>query len=217
MASPQQIKQYLAYWVQLGKGIVIGDRPPMYCKTVLAKENYCNEFESIWQQVEACHGEGCHITGTDQELAELFSEQWNVTACYRCELLVPQKVRGMPATTCPCADIDTWPNLEIPKPRLPLSSNGHLAKISHRLTGLPHPVKSSQPLPCDPSLAESVGVDCALKLHLAKAKKATTAPGQPEFPQAHRSDRPPSDPVMPAAFPADQPATSDCDEAEVSC
>ncbi len=216
MASSQQIKQYLAYWVQLGKGIVIGDRPPVYCKTVLAQETYCNEFESIWQQIEACHGERCHITGTDQELAELFSEQWEITACYRCELFVPQKTRGMPATACPCADLDNWPNLEIPKPRLPLSSHGHLAKIRQRLSNVAYPSKLAQPLPRDPDLSESAGIDCALKLHLAKAK-ATAAPESPIYPPEQGRDRPPSNGTHPASRPHVQPVTSDCDEAEVSC
>lgn len=186
MASQQQIKQYLAYWVQLGKGVVIGDRPPAYCKTVSASEAYSPTFELLWQKVESCHGQQCHITGTEQELAELFSERWQVTACYRCELLIPQKVRGIHSEACPCSDLDSWPNLEIPKPRLPLSSNGHLAKICQRLTELAHAPKPMPLLPGDPGLMESAGVDCALKLHLAKAKSTVSPAPLVYQPQLNR-------------------------------
>jgi hypothetical protein len=52
MASEQQIKRYLAYWLQLGKKVVIrnGDLT-LQPQSVIAGDRYSDEFESIWQQI----------------------------------------------------------------------------------------------------------------------------------------------------------------------
>ncbi|NJK39044.1 MAG: hypothetical protein HC825_09025 [Oscillatoriales cyanobacterium RM1_1_9] len=135
MASHQQVKQYLSHWLQLGKRIVIRNgeefRQP---QPVIEGDRFSKAFEDCWQEVIAAKAGTCYLEGTDQTIAELLTAEWIVEDCARCEMPVPMRIQGSPPTCCPCTDLPTWPNEEIPRPRLPVSSQTHLHDLCHRLT-----------------------------------------------------------------------------------
>lgn len=41
---------------------------------------------------------------------------------------------GVQSGPCPCFDLPTWPNLDLPLPRLPVDSRSHLEQIRARLS-----------------------------------------------------------------------------------
>lgn len=134
MAPEQKVKRYLAYWFQLGKRVLInnGDlavRP----QAVMVGDRYSDEFERIWQQVLSPDSGDCYLEGTEETIAELLTPVWDVTSCARCEMPVPVKSAGMPSELCPCSDLPTWPNTDLPLPREPVSSQDRLSKIRDRL------------------------------------------------------------------------------------
>lgn len=132
MASPDQVKQYLAYWFQLGKPLVIKDKA-ILPQPVIQGSSYSPEFEDCWQQAMQSGGRGCHLEGTLQSVSELLSAQWELTSCARCEMPVPTISLGVQPAECPCFDLPTWPNLELPRPRSPVDSHAQLNQIRDRL------------------------------------------------------------------------------------
>ncbi|HEY9637428.1 MAG TPA: hypothetical protein V6D14_28770 [Coleofasciculaceae cyanobacterium] len=134
MAPEQQVKRYLAYWFQLGKRVLIrnGDAA-LQPQSVMAGDRYSDEFESIWQQIVSPDSGDCYLEGTHQTITELLTPEWNVEACSRCEMPVPVKNAGMPPELCPCNDLPNWPNMDLPLPREPISSQDRLQEIRDRL------------------------------------------------------------------------------------
>ena len=134
MASENQVKQYLAHWLQLGKKVFIRNgadsRLPL---TVVQGERYSQQFEECWNEILSPESGECYLDGTEQTIENLLSSQWEIESCGRCSLLVPVKVAGMPPNCCPCFDLPTWPNLEVPLPRLPVSTRLHLLNMCNRL------------------------------------------------------------------------------------
>lgn len=135
MASPDQVKQYLAHWFQLGKKVFIRNgedyRLP---QPVIIRERYSQAFEDCWTEILSPESGECYLEGTNQTIEDLLCSQWEIESCVRCSLLVPVKVAGIPPTCCPCFDLPTWPNLEAPLPRLPVSTRLYLLNICKRLT-----------------------------------------------------------------------------------
>jgi hypothetical protein len=134
MASEQQIKRYLAYWLQLGKKVVIrnGDLT-LQPQSVIAGARYSDEFESIWQQILSPESGDCYLEGTTQTIGELLTPRWNLDPCARCDMPVPVINIGMPPELCPCNDLPLWPNTDIPAPREPVRSHERLREIRDRL------------------------------------------------------------------------------------
>jgi hypothetical protein len=133
MASEQQVKRYLAYWLQLGKKVVTRNGA-MLPQPVIGGDRYSDEFESLWLQLLSPDSGDCHLEGTHQTIAELLTPKWDINPCYRCEMPVPMINIGMPPELCPCNDLPTWPNTELPAPREPISSQGRLQEIRDRLS-----------------------------------------------------------------------------------
>jgi hypothetical protein len=134
MASKTQVKQYFAYWFQLGKRAFIpNQREALHPKLVIAGDRYSSEFEDCWQRLQAPDARDSHLEGTDQTIAELLSPAWEINPCSRCAMPTPLKSVGMSSETCPCVDLPTWPNTELPQPRSPISSQGLLSEICDRL------------------------------------------------------------------------------------
>ncbi|NEP15261.1 MAG: hypothetical protein F6K14_34860 [Symploca sp. SIO2C1] len=46
---------------------------------------------------------------------------------------IPIKIAGIPTPVCPCHDLLTWPNTELPVPREPINSQDNLRAICDRL------------------------------------------------------------------------------------
>jgi hypothetical protein len=134
MASEEQVKRYLSYWFQLGKKVVIDDgREAVRPEPVIQGNRYSQAFENIWQQILSFDRGDCHLQGTSQTIAELLSSEWDVSPCARCEMPVPVRDLGMPPDLCPCHDLSTWPNTELPTPRDPVNSQDRLGRIRDRL------------------------------------------------------------------------------------
>lgn len=133
MASEQQVRQYLAYWFQLGKGIVIpAQQHPLLPRPVIRGNRYSPEFEAVWQETIA--DQDCYLEGTNQSIGELLSPLWEINPCSRCSMPVPFRSPGLPpALECPCSDLPDWPNTEMPQPREPVDSADQLRQIRDRL------------------------------------------------------------------------------------
>lgn len=135
MASEQQVKRYIAYWFQLGKKVVIRNgESSLLPQSVIAGDRYSDEFESIWQQIISPDNADCYLEATPQTIAELLTPKWEIDPCVRCEMPVPIINVGIQPELCPCNDIPTWPNTELPPPREPVNNQGRLRAIRDRLS-----------------------------------------------------------------------------------
>ena len=134
MASKQEVREYLAYWFQLGKKIVLqNSSAPFLPSPVIQGDRYSKEFEDCWRDILAVGGQDCYLEGTDHTIEELLSPTWQLEECARCEMPIPLPTSGMPALVCPCNDLPLWPNHDVPGPRKPVSSISHLTGIRERL------------------------------------------------------------------------------------
>lgn len=139
MASQDCIREYLAYWFQLGKAVWVEKSQTRCQPTPIFQGNrYSDQFEACWQLIMAANGEDCYLEGTDETIADLLGPQWEITACARCEMPVPMSTAGRPpqSSACPCADLSSWPNNDIPKPRSAVDTDSRLGSIRDRLNQL---------------------------------------------------------------------------------
>lgn len=135
MASEQEVRQYLAYWFQLGKKVLIHNgQKTLIPQPVIRGDRYSQEFEDCWQQILSTESGDCYIEGTEQTISELLTPAWDVAPCGRCEMPVPVRSVGMPPLSCPCNDLSTWPNTEVPAPRSPVNTQARLTEIRNRLS-----------------------------------------------------------------------------------
>ncbi len=133
MASATEVKEYLAYWFQLGKSVVYPKGPEFVCpQPIFHGDAYSSEFEASWERILASK-EDCYLQGTDQSLRELLTSEWELIRCARCTLPIPTSRVYPPSCLCPCTDLSSWPNLELPFPRLPIKNLGHLQRVKDRL------------------------------------------------------------------------------------
>ncbi|MBF2007195.1 hypothetical protein ACF3DV_02585 [Chlorogloeopsis fritschii PCC 9212] len=134
MASQKEVKQYLAYWFQLGKKVVIGNgAETLLPKSVIVGDRYSDEFEKCWQKIVSPESGDCYLEGTQETIAELLSPNWDMTSCARCTMPVPVRNVGMPPELCPCNDLPDWPNTDLPLPRIPVNNQVQLQLIRNRL------------------------------------------------------------------------------------
>ncbi len=137
MASEHDVKRYLAHWFQLGKPLVVRNGQDTVLPTsVIRGDRYSAEFEALWQQVTAPDAGDCYLQGTSQTIAELLTTRWEIDPCARCAMLVPMQSFGLPPEECPCSDLPTWPNTELPMPRSPVSTTGRLGNLRDRLNSV---------------------------------------------------------------------------------
>lgn len=103
---------------------------------ILSDNTYSREFETLWSQLQeptiAAHS---YLDGTEQTIAQLLGNDWDIDPCARCGLPIPLKTQGLPIATytCPCSDMSNLPNLELLPPREPVSSHLRLQRICARL------------------------------------------------------------------------------------
>lgn len=134
MASEKKVKRYLAYWFQLGKKVLLGNgQEELLPQSVIEGDRYSREFEACWQRILSSNAGDCYLEGTEQSIQQLLTPAWDITDCVRCGMPVPTFEIGMPSPTCPCYDLPSWPNLELPLPRSPVNSSDHLNTIKDRL------------------------------------------------------------------------------------
>jgi hypothetical protein len=136
MATIAQVKQYLADWFQVGKPVIcpLGDRL-ILPKIILEGNAYSAEFEACWQKLQV--NRDCYLQGTQQTIAELLSDRWEISDCPRCAMPMAFDVVGL-KNGCPCTDLADWPNIGLPKPHCPYSARQQLAKIQKRLRDRQH-------------------------------------------------------------------------------
>ncbi len=140
MASAQQVRQYLAYWFQLGKGVVThGGRETLLPRPVIQGNRYSPAFEAIWEKISTPQAGDCYLEGTAQTIAELLTPAWEINPCARCSMPVPLHSPGLPPVLeCPCADLSDWPNTNVPPPRAPVDTSNQLLQIRDRLRQSAH-------------------------------------------------------------------------------
>lgn len=134
MASEHSVRQYLAYWFQLGKKVIVGNgQEALLPQPVIEGDRYSRDFERCWQIILSPESGDCYLEGTNETIAELLTPAWEMADCARCDMPVPMRRTGMPPLGCPCNDISSWPNTEVPLPRSPVSSQARLLDIRDRL------------------------------------------------------------------------------------
>ncbi|MBW4663943.1 MAG: hypothetical protein KME01_07045 [Chroococcus sp. CMT-3BRIN-NPC107] len=134
MASEQVVKQYLAYWFQLGKKVIIGGSgKALIPQSIMQGGVYSQEFEKCWQLITSPEARDSHLEGTPETISELLTDPWQVMPCARCTMPVPMLNVGIPSLTCPCNDLSNWPNSELPAPRSPVNSQAGLIGICDRV------------------------------------------------------------------------------------
>ena len=133
MASTEQVKQYLTHWFQLGKYIICPkQQEKIYPQVIFEEHHYSKEFEQCWQKILDIDAD-CYLEGTEQTIQQLLTPAWEIIHCPRCELPIPISVAGIPSTVCTCFDLSTWPNNELPAPRIPSNTTTHLHRLRQRL------------------------------------------------------------------------------------
>lgn len=134
MASANQVRQYLAYWFQLGKKVIIcKSEEACLPKPIFRGDLYSQEFEEVWRKITSPNSGDCYLEGTEETIAQLLTPEWEIIVCARCPMPIPVRTKGMPAVSCPCHDLGWWPNNEIPAPRVPVNTKKHLNWIRERL------------------------------------------------------------------------------------
>lgn len=133
MASVTQVRAYLAYWFQLGKPVVFhGSQVECLPCPIFQGDRFSPAFEQCWRKIME-NASDCYLRGTDQTIATLLTDEWEVTGCARCTMPMPMPVKGVNTAPCPCNDLPLWPNDEIPVPRLGVDNADHLENIRDRL------------------------------------------------------------------------------------
>jgi hypothetical protein len=134
MASAEEVKKYLAYWFQLGKGIILDNgKERILPQPVFRGDSYSKEFEECWQRLVATDSHDGYLEGTIQTIRQLLTAQWEITGCARCEMPIPMVKLGIQHLSCPCNDLPLWPNNDIPRPHEPANTKESLKGIRHRL------------------------------------------------------------------------------------
>lgn len=151
MATEEQVKRYLAHWFQLGKKVLLHNgQEELLPKPIFLGNSYSYQFENCWQRITAPHSGDCYLEGTNQTIQELLSSAWDIIECARCQMLIPISNSGNQGTNCPCFDLPTWPNTELPLPHFPVDNRKYLSDICQRLRcGEKLPPISSEPPPDD--------------------------------------------------------------------
>lgn len=134
MASEQEVKKYLAYWFQLGKKVILRNgEQTIKPLSIIQADRYTQDFETCWQQIQSTDLSACYLEGTEQSIAQLLSPAWELNSCARCYMPIPVLSVGVTALSCPCNDLPTWPNTEVPAPRSPVDTQAQLSDIRDRL------------------------------------------------------------------------------------
>ena len=152
MANEAEVRKYLAYWFQAGKRVLLEGGDRAYCpKTVVQGDRYSQEFEECWQHLRDPKSGDCFLEGTRQTIQDLLSPGWDVTSCARCGMPVPMITLGISNPSCPCSDMESWPNTELPQPRNPVNNQHHLTRIRDRVENQKH-----KPVPRHPKQKKEI-------------------------------------------------------------
>ncbi|UZQ53834.1 hypothetical protein OOK60_15260 [Trichothermofontia sichuanensis B231] len=177
MATPTEVRQYLAHWFQLGKRIFLRNgQEALLPDPVIQGDHYSDAFEECWRRITAPEAGDCYLEGTQQTIQQLLAAEWELLPCARCTLPVPIYSRGVNSVPCPCNDLRGWPNLDLPLPRLPISTRECLQNICQRLEAAAEQAPPTQSTADLPALLSSP----ALNPVLAPYCDLASAPLPPE-------------------------------------
>ncbi|MDJ1183790.1 hypothetical protein [Roseofilum casamattae] len=134
MASANQVRQYLGHWFQLGRKVYIhnGDRA-LLPDPVIHGHRYSQGFEDCWEILMSPESGDCYLQDTDQTIAQLLTPEWDIVMCCRCVMPIPMTMGARDCMSCPCRDLATWPNLDLPQPRSPIDNQAALNSLRQRL------------------------------------------------------------------------------------
>ena len=133
MASVQKVQSYLAYWFQLGKPVVFPHSQTQCLPSpIFQGSQLSGAFQHCWQTILQNSADS-FLRGTDESIADLLSDEWDIVDCARCVMPLPMLVHGIKSSPCPCGDLDSWPNSEVPQPRAGVCSSQQLDDIRQRL------------------------------------------------------------------------------------
>ncbi len=128
------VKAYLAHWFQLGKKLYAQSGRTEICpSSVLVPGGFSAEFEACWNYITSDQAGDCYLEGTDETIAELRQQHWEIVNCARCAMPIALPKNGIAPFHCPCAGLENWPNIELPTPRGPMDSQAHLSNLQSRL------------------------------------------------------------------------------------
>jgi hypothetical protein len=133
MASELELKNFVACWMQLGKGIYQPSGQLIHLDTVVQGEEYSETFETLWNQLNQRGLQNVYLEGTSISLRALNTGLWEIVPCARCTMPVALPVGDTASCICPCHDLTTWPNNELPVPRPPVHNKTHLDRIFKHL------------------------------------------------------------------------------------
>lgn len=134
MAAAAKVKEYLAFWFQLGKPVSLHNgKETVLPSPVIEGDHYSDAFEACWLRLLSPNSGDCYLQGTTQTIADLLSSRWEIYGCSRCNMPVPMIDLGMQEGPCPCSDLVLWPNTVLPEPRSPVDSGARLGAIRDRL------------------------------------------------------------------------------------
>lgn len=134
MATSQEIKGFIAQWLQLGKSIEHMDGVHQFKPSrILGYQGYSQEFETWWQAFEE-NAQQWTLSGMTEPLSALYSPNFEISTCARCEMPVALPTAGVHDVACPCHDLPLWPNTELPQPRIPADSDSRLRQIHSKLS-----------------------------------------------------------------------------------
>lgn len=163
MATPTEVRQYLAHWFQLGKRIFLRNgQEALLPDPVIQGDRYSDAFEECWRRITAPEAGDCYLEGTQQTIQQLLAAEWELLPCARCTLPVPVYSHGVNSAPCPCNDLRGWPNLDLPLPRPPISSRECLQNICQRLETTAQQAPLAQPTVDPPALPSSPSPNTAL-------------------------------------------------------
>ncbi|WP_035985382.1 hypothetical protein [Leptolyngbya sp. KIOST-1] len=135
MASQAQIRNFLAHWFQLGKPVVLAEnRGQCLPEPIYQNGDYSKSFEDCWHRIMVTGGQDCYLEGTSQSIAAMLSPAWEVTPCARCDMPLAIPIAGPMNYPCPCSDLMSWPNTDMPMPRTAVDNRQHLSDLRQRLT-----------------------------------------------------------------------------------
>lgn len=133
MANATEVKEYLSYWFQLGKSVVFPKSQVIVRPDpIFSQHAFSPAFEACWQRM-VLSSEDCYLEGTEQSVRDLLKPEWEMISCARCDLPIARSRNHIPTCLCPCIDLASWPNLELPQPRLPLHRGSALRNVHKRL------------------------------------------------------------------------------------
>ncbi len=130
MANTDQVRSYVAHWLQLGKRVCLPHAGVCLSPVPIYQEgDYSPQFEQLWCTVFSPEGQDAYLEGTLETIADLLTDRWEISPCARCSVPMPVVRLGVANLICPCHDLPSWPNTELPQPRLPVDSQQHLEEL----------------------------------------------------------------------------------------